>query len=162
MDFSKIGGLLAQVAPTIATAVGGPVAGMAVKALSSALLGKENGSQSEIETAMLNATPEQLAMVKKVDNDLAIKMKELDINLEQIKADDRRSARDMMMSSNTDTPAILSYFVLVSWVGVQYFLLTHVVDPGMRELVARVLGTLDGALMMMFSFWFGASFVKGK
>lgn len=75
MDFSKIGGLLAQVAPTIATAVGGPVAGMAIKALSSALLGKETGSQSEIETAMMNATPEQLAMVKKVDNELAIKMK---------------------------------------------------------------------------------------
>lgn len=162
MDLTKIGGLLGQLAPTIATAVGGPVAGMAVKALSSALLGKDNGSQTEIETALLNATPDQLAMVKKVDNELAIKMKELDINLEQIRVDDRKSARSMMVSSNTDTPAILSYFVLVSWVGVQYFLLTHIIDPGMRELVARVLGTLDGALMMMFSFWFGASFVKGK
>jgi hypothetical protein len=34
MDLSKIGGLLAQVAPTVATALGGPLAGLAVKTLS--------------------------------------------------------------------------------------------------------------------------------
>jgi len=27
----------------------------------------------------------------------------------------------------------------------------------MRELIARVLGTLDGALMLVLSFWFGSS-----
>jgi hypothetical protein len=27
----------------------------------------------------------------------------------------------------------------------------------MRELISRVLGTLDGALMLVLSFWFGSS-----
>jgi hypothetical protein len=40
---------------------------------------------------------------------------------------------------------------------VQWFLLTHIIDGSMRELIARVLGTLDGALMLVLSFYFGSS-----
>jgi len=35
--------------------------------------------------------------------------------------------------------------------------MTNVIDPSMRELVARVLGTLDGAVIMILSFYFGSS-----
>jgi hypothetical protein len=35
------------VAPTIATAVGGPLAGMATRVISEALLGKPDGSEAE-------------------------------------------------------------------------------------------------------------------
>ncbi len=61
MDFGKMGGLLAQVAPTIASALGGPLAGLAVKTLSSALLGTEQGSEQEVAAALSSATPDQLA-----------------------------------------------------------------------------------------------------
>ena len=45
MDLLKtFGPLLGSVAPSIATALGGPLAGMATKALSQALLGNEDGS----------------------------------------------------------------------------------------------------------------------
>jgi hypothetical protein len=54
-------------------------------------------------------------------------------------------------------PPILSVLVVVAWVLVQFFLLSHVIDASMRELVARVLGTLDGALMLVLSYYFGSS-----
>jgi hypothetical protein len=54
-------------------------------------------------------------------------------------------------------PSILSVLVVVAWVLVQFFLLNHVIDASMRELVARVLGTLDGALMLVLSYYFGSS-----
>ena len=54
-------------------------------------------------------------------------------------------------------PPILSVLVVVAWVLVQFFLLNHVIDSSMRELVARVLGTLDGALMLVLSYYFGSS-----
>ena len=54
-------------------------------------------------------------------------------------------------------PPILSVLVVVAWVLVQFFLLNHVIDASMRELVARVLGTLDGALMLVLSYYFGSS-----
>ena len=54
-------------------------------------------------------------------------------------------------------PPILSVLVVVAWVLVQFFLLNHVIDASMRELVARVLGTLDGALMLVLTYYFGSS-----
>ena len=54
-------GLLKSIAPTIGTAIGGPLAGQAVQAISNALLGHPNGTQDEVEVALQNATPDQLA-----------------------------------------------------------------------------------------------------
>ena len=51
------GPLLRQVAPTIATALGGPVAGMAVRALSVGLLGREDGTANDLAAVLAAATP---------------------------------------------------------------------------------------------------------
>lgn len=157
MNLGIFGKLIENVAPTIATALGGPVAGMAVKALSAALLGHENGSQEDINAALENATPDQIASIRKVDADFKVQLKKLDIDLAKIAADDRASARDMAMGTHSFTPSIMSYVIVVCWAIIQYFLFTHIIDASMRELIARVLGTLDGALMLVLSFWFGSS-----
>ena len=53
MDLLKtFGPLLGQVAPTIATALGGPLAGMAVKTLSNVLLGHEGGTEDDVKAAI--------------------------------------------------------------------------------------------------------------
>lgn len=157
MNLGIFGKLIENVAPTIATALGGPVAGMAVKALSNALLGHEGGSQEDITTALENATPDQIASIRKVDADFKVQLKKLDIDLAKIAADDRASARTMAVSTHSFTPSIMSYVIVVCWAIIQYFLFTHIIDASMRELIARVLGTLDGALMLVLSFWFGSS-----
>ena len=157
MELGQFKGLIQNVAPTIATALLGPVAGMAVKALSSALLGHEGGSEDDITTALANATPEQITALKKIDADFKVQMKKLDIDLVKIAADDRASARDMAANTHSYTPSVLSYVTVVCWAIIQYYLFTHIIDPSMRELIARVLGTLDGALMLVLSFWFGSS-----
>lgn len=157
MNLSKIGGLLAQVAPTVATALGGPLAGLAVKTLSEAMFGHQDASESDVSAALMNATPDQLQKLKEIDASFKTRMKELDIDLEAIAAEDRKSARSMMTMTGAQTPAILSYSVIIAWVFIQYYLFTTIIDPSMRELIARVLGTLDGALMLVLSFWFGSS-----
>ena len=157
MNLGVFGKLIENVAPTIATALGGPVAGMAVKALSTALLGHPDGSEDDINTALSLATPDQITALKKIDADFKVQMKQLDIDLVKIAANDRASARDMAVGTHSLTPSILSYVTVVCWAIIQYFLFTHVIEPSMRELIARVLGTLDGALMLVLSFWFGSS-----
>jgi hypothetical protein len=157
MDLGKFGSLIETIAPTIATAIGGPVAGMAVKALSTALLGHENGTEDDITTALATATPDQIVAIKTADNNFKVQMKKLDIDLERISADDRDSARKMRIETKDWTPDLLSFVVVVSWVVIQFYIFSHVVDPSMRELVARVLGTLDAALTLVLSFWFGSS-----
>ena len=157
MDLGIFGKLIEQIAPTIATGLFGPVAGMAVKALSTALLGHGDGSEDDITAALSSATPEQIAAIKRADNDFKVQMKQLDIDLVRIAADDRNSARNMAVGTHSLTPSVMSYVIVVCWAIIQYFLFTHVIEASMRELIARVLGTLDGALMLVLSFWFGSS-----
>jgi len=158
MDLLKtFGPLIGSVAPTIATALGGPVAGMAVKALSGALFGHENGTDEDIQTALANPSADQLTALKKIDADFKVQMKSLDIDLEKIAASDRDSARQMAINTHDWTPRILAVIIVVAWGSVQWFLLHNIVDASMRELVARVLGTLDGALMLVLSYYFGSA-----
>jgi hypothetical protein len=157
MDLGIFGKLIENVAPTIATALGGPVAGMAVKALSNALLGHGDGSEDDIRTALATATPDQIASIRKIDADFKVQMKSLDIDLVKIAASDRASAREMAIGTQSFTPSVMSYVIVMCWAVIQFFLFTHVIEASMRELIARVLGTLDGALMLVLSFWFGSS-----
>ena len=157
MDLSKLGGLLGQLAPTIATALGGPLAGLAVKTISEALFGHQDANESEVSAALMSATPDQLQKLKEIDGTFKTRMKELDIDLVKIAANDRASARDMAINTHSFTPSVMSYVIVVCWAIIQYFLFTHVIEASMRELIARVLGTLDGALMLVLSFWFGSS-----
>ena len=158
MDLLKtFGPLVSSVAPTIATALGGPVAGMAVKALSNALLGHADGTEEEINAALANPTADQLAALKKIDADFKVQMKSLDIDLERIAASDRDSARNYAIMTHDLTPRVLAVIVVVAWGCVQWFMLHNVIESSMRELIARVLGTLDGALMLVLSYYFGSA-----
>ena len=144
---------LTQIAPGIATALGGPLAGLAVSAISKALNIDEKDVQKTIETGKLSA--EQLASLKQAEIELQAKAQELGLNFEKLAVDDRKSAREMQVSTKSFVPALLSILIVVGWSMVQYFLLTHIIAQEMRELVARVLGTLDGALMLVLGFYFG-------
>jgi hypothetical protein len=157
MDLSKIGGLLGQIAPTIATAIGGPVAGMAVKALAGALGLTQDASADDIQTAMMNATPEQLAAIKKVDADFKVQMKELDIDLERIAAGDRDSARNMQMQTNDWIPRAMAIMVTFGFFGILAWLLIKGVPPSGSETLIYMLGALGTAWTGIVQFYFGSS-----
>ena len=57
MDFMKI---IGAVAPTLATAVGGPVGGMAAKFITDALGISNDASKDDISKAINGATPDQI------------------------------------------------------------------------------------------------------
>ena len=146
---------LTQIAPGIATALGGPLAGLAVTAISKALGIDEKDVQKTIETGKLSA--DQMMSLKQAEMDLQAKAQELGLNFEKLAVDDRKSARDMQISTKSIVPALLSILVVTAWGLIQYFLLTHIVAQEMRELVARILGTLDASLMLVLNFYFGSS-----
>ena len=116
MDILKtFGPLIGSVAPTIATALGGPVAGLAVKAVSNALFGHENGTEDDIMSALANPTGDQLAQLKKIDADFKVQMKSLDIDLERISEQDRDSARNMQIATRDWIPRVLAVGVTVGF-----------------------------------------------
>lgn len=154
----KLLNLVRTVAPSIASAVGGPLAGMATKAISEALLGKPDGSETELLQAAERATPEQLLALKKAENDFALQMRELDIDLERIAGADRDSARNREIKTKDWTPKLLAGGITVGYFGVLFYMLTHgLPTTGGSEAMLVMLGTLGTAFGGVMAYYFGSS-----
>lgn len=160
MDF------LSKVLPWIGAAATGNVpmlASMAASAVGDALGVKIDGAQpNAVQAAIAQATPEQLAALKQADHDFSIKMQAMGFahaeELARLAMADTQNAREReIRTGDSLTPRILAGLVVVGWLIVQGFLLTNIIDPSMRELIARVLGTLDAALTLVLSYYFGSS-----
>ena len=158
MDLLKqFGPLLGQVAPTIATALGGPLAGIAVKTLSSVLLGHENGSEDDVSAAIAGATPDQLAALKKIDADFKAHMKELDIDLERIAAGDRDSARQMQRDTKDWVPKVLAVVITLGFFGILIWMLLNGMPKTGTEALLMMLGALGTAWTGVVNFYYGSS-----
>lgn len=158
MDLLKqFGPLLGQIAPTIATALGGPLAGIAVKTLSSVLLGHEGGTEEDISAAMANASPDQLAALKKIDADFKAHMKELDIDLERISAGDRDSARQMQRETKDWVPKVLAVVITLGFFGILIWMLLNGMPKTGTEALLMMLGALGTAWTGVVNFYYGSS-----
>ena len=144
--------ILKGFAPTLATAVAGPLGGMAVQALAQKF-GVEN-------------TVGAVAAAIAGDPKAAEKLAEIELEYAKLEATDRADARkaEVTMATSDQVPVlnksvtpVLAIIIVLAWGFIQYHLLTHVVPTEMREIIIRVLGTLDGALVMVLSYYFGAS-----
>ena len=158
MDLLKaFGPLLGQVAPTLATALGGPMAGLAVKTLSNVLLGHEEGTDEDLSKALGSATPEQLSDIKKIDADFKVRMKELDIDLEKISAGDRDSARKMQMETKDWVPKVLAVAITIGFFGILVWMLVYGMPPSGTEALLMMLGALGTAWTGVVNFYYGSS-----
>ena len=150
--------LVRTVAPTIASAVGGPLAGMATRAISEALLGKPDGSEQELAEAAAKATPEQLLALKQAENEFAVKMRELDIDLERIANEDRNSARHREIQTKDWTPRVLAGLITSGYFGALFYMLVNgLPQHGGSEAMLVMLGTLGTAWGGIVAYYFGSS-----
>lgn len=155
--------LVRSVAPTIGTALGGPLGGVAGLALAKALGVDEAkaGDAEALAAAVQGANPDQLLKLKQADQEFALQMQKLGYEnlqaLEKIAADDRSNARDREVKTRDWMPKVLAGTVVLGWLVVQGFLMRWEVPAGTREMVLRMLGTLDGAVMLVLGYYFGSS-----
>lgn len=150
---------LKTIAPTIATAMGGPLAGMAVDAIGSAL-GMKDATKEQVKDLLASGTltSDQMASIKQADASLKVRMKELEIDMEKVHAGDRNSAREMAAKTgDVWTPRLMAIVVFAVWGAVNYKLFNGTINGDMRELVARALGTLDAVLMAVIYYYYGSS-----
>lgn len=151
-------GILATVAPALATAAGGPLAGVVTKTLAAKLLGKPDASQEEVEAAVAGADPQTLLQLRQINLEFEKDMSDAGIRLEEISADDRANARAREIALKDKTPAIIAFLVLI----VTLFVEAYVVIRGLPAnadgiLVGRVLGTLDAATLLILGYYYGTS-----
>ena len=145
---------LKQIAPTIATCLGGPLAGLAVTAVSKALGVDEGEVQSVIDSGKLNA--EQIASIRQAEIELQKSAQELGLNFEQLAVEDRKSARDMQTETKSIIPPVLSILVTVGFFGILIGLMMGKVDANNNALMI-MLGSLGTAWTGIIAFYFGSS-----
>ena len=147
-------GWLEQIAPTIATCLGGPLAGLAVTAVSKALGIDESKVNDTIQAGKLDA--DQITSIKQAEIELQSKAQELGLNFETLAVQDISSARDMQKSTNSYIPPVLSILVTVGFFGILVALMLGKVDSNNQALMI-MLGSLGTAWTGIIAFYFGSS-----
>lgn len=158
-DWKKIVG---AVAPTLATALGGPLAGVAVKTIATQLLGKPDATEDEVAAAVAGADPQTLIRLKELDQEFKTTMVNAGIKLEEIAAADRNSARQREVTAHDSwTPRVLAMIIVAGFLGCVYAVFGGHVEGIKDPLVIGLIGTLIGYTSsktdLVYSYYFGSS-----
>jgi predicted CDP-diglyceride synthetase/phosphatidate cytidylyltransferase len=139
-------------APGIATVLGGPLAGMAVSALS-----KQLGVKDEVDAVMraINKDPEAEAKIKQLEHD---KFKAI---LED-KANARQREASVVQSENAPLlNKVVTPVLALSVTGLSFVLFAVLifvdVKPEAKDILIYILGVLSAAVTQILSYYFGSS-----
>ena len=144
---------LMQIAPTIATALGGPLGGLAYEAVSKVLGISQDDAKKMLDDGKL--TSDQIASVQQAEIALKAKAQELGLDFEQLAVADRTSARNMQSSTHSFIPPMLAIGITIGFFGILYALMTDKVTKSDELMI--MLGSLSTAWTGVIAFYFGSS-----
>lgn len=149
--------LIGNLAPTVSTALGGPLAGLAVVELGK-VLGIDAPTVKKVTEALTTVplTGEQIVQVKQAELALQIRMRELEITEEQLYESDRDSARNREVKVQDGTNRNLAYVVVGAFIAMVAATLL-----GYAKVESVLAGTLVGYLSakceQVLAYYFGSS-----
>jgi hypothetical protein len=151
--------LVGTVAPGLATVLGGPLAGMAVKAISTGLLGKPDAGEADIEAALATATPADLLKLKEIEQTFILDMRKLDIDVFALEVDDRKSARSLYAVNYWPQITLSGLFIGGYFTILGLYITGKVVIPAdVKDTVTVLIGIMSASVTATMAFWFGSSF----
>lgn len=154
--------ILKALAPTLASAVLGPLGGVAVAAIGK-VLGIDSATTESVSKAFQDGkiTPDQLAELKKLELQYQNEEKERGFKYSELEFKDHDSARQMQISTHSTTPAVLTYMITCGFFGVLGWMLY---DPNVVNSppLLIMLGSLGTAWTAACAFWFGTTYGSGR
>ena len=150
--------VVGSVAPTLGSALGGPLGGMASKVICD-VLGCDNNPKA-IDQAIQQATPEQMMELKKAEQAFEVQMKELDIDIFKLEVQDKQDARGKF--SKDWTARIMGIATVGGFLGYIFLVTIQPPEQNSEALINLVLGYLGGLASAVISFYFGASNTPSK
>ena len=142
-----------MIAPTIATAVGGPFGTMAYGLIAHELGVSHEEAKSTIEAGKLTA--DQIASVQLAEVQIKAKAQELNLDFAQLVVADRKSAREMQAQTRSYIPAILAIAVTIGFFGILIGMMTETFKTS--DALMLMLGSLGTAWTGIIAFYFGSS-----
>jgi hypothetical protein len=153
----KIKRAVAATAPTIAAALGGPLAGAAVSALSKAIFGDDGADEEAIDAALQNATPEQLAALKRAEHEFEIALRHASVEEARIDAADRANARARQAGMRDWTPSALGALIILGFFIVLGAMLGQRLPAEAETEFSIMLGALATMTAAVVNYFFGSS-----
>jgi len=148
---------LRQIAPTVASAVLGPLGGVAVAAIGN-ILGVSEATQEKIADAIKTGqlTPEQVGEIKKLELQYQENEKERGFKYTELEFKDRDSARAREVGTKDNTNKILAFVVIGAFLAMVGATLL-----GYAKVESVLAGTLVGYLSakaeQVLAYYFGSS-----
>lgn len=151
--------VLGGIAPTIAAALGGPVAGGAVKFLADKFLGDEKAGEHDLAEAIAGASPQDLAELRRIDAEYKIAMEKAGVDVFKLETQDRANAREMATKTSLIPQMVLSVIYIVGYFTLIYLLLfgDAEIKQSVGDLAKVLIGVMTTAIPMILQFWFGSS-----
>lgn len=159
--------VIGSVAPGLATAFGGPLAGAAVKVIADKVLGRPDASESEVIGALSasSLSGEQIVALKSAEQAFQVEMARVDQAREAAAIDDTKSARQQTVDlAKESSPIAWGAPVVSSLVVAGYFFCIYrlfLVSDDLPANAFQLLNVMFGALSIAFgqvtNYWMGSS-----
>ena len=144
---------LEQLAPTIASAVGGPLVGLAYEAVAKAMGTTSDDAQKMLSTGKL--TSDQLASIQQAEIALKAQAQSMGLDFARLSNEDRKSARDLQATTRSVIPPALALLVTIGFFGILVGMMTESFKTS--EALMLMLGSLGTAWTGIIAFYFGSS-----
>ncbi len=162
-DFlDTIGDAVAGIAPTIASAFGGPLAGLAVTKVEEWLGIAPGASKADPKDALAKfqsalASPEQIVALKKLDTEFKQFCLDNELQLEKVAAGDRDSARNRQIQVKDSMPNVALILTTLGFFGMLAAMLHWDVPPQNKDMVNIMLGSLGTGWMACLTYFVGST-----
>ena len=149
---------LKTIAPTVATAVCGPLGGAAITALGS-VFGVPDATQDAIAKLFKDGqlSQEHLAEIRKLELEYQNNEKERGFKYAELEYKNQDSARQMQIATHSRMPAILTVMVTIGFFGILTLLFFHPELKG-NEIVMMMVGQLSAVWAGCVAFYTGTTF----
>jgi hypothetical protein len=154
-------------APTVATALGTPLAGVAIAAIGN-VLGMSEPTTDKIAKAFADGQirPEDMVKIKQLEiefktheSEMGYKYADLAFKQDALAVGDRADARKANVSGGAQMPLFyLSLVLLIVTLGCEIAVLFLGYPATTSEMVVgRILGLMDAVTMMVLVYWYGSN-----
>jgi len=150
-------GIVGVVAPTLATALGSPIAGGAMKMILGAL-----GVTTERDAVdVLQNNPDALVKLKTAEMQYEKDMAELGVDVYKLDVEDRGSARTMAKTMGIWPQVALSVLFIGGYFWLLYMFFTGdfftTLDDWAKGQLSILIGVITASMVQIMNFWFGSS-----
>lgn len=151
-DWKALGRKVANFAPVLGKALGGP-AGGAIGAIVAQTLGTDNDPAAVAES--LTKDPEAIVKLRALENEEKANLRNHVFSMARVEVADRANAR----ANNRGhwMPWALTIVLAVITAGLTYQLMTQAIPAGASEILYMIAGQILGSFIACVNYWVGSS-----